>query len=210
MAITARIQNTRSARRTALRAARQERCASATRSSAAACGHGDHVHHQRFSAASTPQRRRMDSPIGRRAVGVGRNSLVPNQRSSSTGWEGCPRPSSPHRRGAAHSLGGRRAHPQRHRAHGPGLRGSRPPGGGHRCVLHVRLDALRAASRRPRGPELPLRGGHAGEGGDEMSGQVVRVAPLLSRRVDVVVQSLVAQGSDDRVDPVERPIKLRG
>src|SRR5450759_4475340 len=35
MAITARIQNTRSARRTALRAARQERCASATRSSAA-------------------------------------------------------------------------------------------------------------------------------------------------------------------------------
>jgi hypothetical protein len=35
MAITARIQNTRSARRTALRAARQERCAPATRSSAA-------------------------------------------------------------------------------------------------------------------------------------------------------------------------------
>src|SRR5450759_4381892 len=35
MAITARIQNTRSAHRTGLRAARQERCASATRSSAA-------------------------------------------------------------------------------------------------------------------------------------------------------------------------------
>jgi hypothetical protein len=35
MAITARIQITRSARRTALRAARQERCASATRSSTA-------------------------------------------------------------------------------------------------------------------------------------------------------------------------------
>jgi hypothetical protein len=35
MAITARVQNARSARRAALRAARQERCASATRSSAA-------------------------------------------------------------------------------------------------------------------------------------------------------------------------------
>jgi hypothetical protein len=168
------------------------------------------LHETRGAVSAASALAEIDPRVGRRALGVGRNALVSNERSSSAGWEGCPRPSSPRRRGAAHSIGGRRAHPQRHRAHGPWLRGSRPPGGGRRCVLRLRLDALSAASRRPRGPELPLGGGHAGEGRDEMSGQVIRVAPLLSRRVDVVVQSLVAQGSDDRVDAVERPIKRRG
>jgi hypothetical protein len=43
-----------------------------------------------------------------------------------------------------------------------------------------------------------------------MSGQVVRVAPLLPRRVHMVVQSLVAQRSDDRVDAVEWSIKPWG
>ena len=43
-----------------------------------------------------------------------------------------------------------------------------------------------------------------------MSGQVVRVSSLLSCRVHMVVQSLVAQRSDDRVDAVEWSIKLWG
>jgi len=72
MAITARIQITRSARRTALRAARQERCASATRSSTAVSpvsfGH-DHSQHGQRTCGSGPAtaRRRAGEPfIGQR------------------------------------------------------------------------------------------------------------------------------------------------
>lgn len=103
--------------------------------------HGDEPHHAGLRWSPVSRRKGIGFAIASRLLSE-RAAVVADARRSPTGWTGRARSPSPRRHGAAAATSGRRSHRRRHPAHGPRLRRCRPPCGGHRSVLRVRVDAL--------------------------------------------------------------------